>query len=116
MIYCFAHRINNVLKLAFYQTAQKKERKVLKASTTPAKRQLRKYQMVCDSSSDSSSSEDDTTTPSPSKYVEANTFMLDISSKAKEILTTIKTCKKLVKYVKLVSKYLVQPSDLFLCT
>ncbi|CAF1032271.1 unnamed protein product [Adineta steineri] len=101
VIYCCAHRIDSVLKRAFYQTAQKREKKILNASTTSAKRQLTEYQLICDSSSDSSSSEDDTTAPSPSKYVEAHTLLVDISLKAKEILTTITASKKLVKYVKL---------------
>ena len=104
MIYCFAHRINNVLKLAFYQTPQKKEKQKIVASTTPTKRQSKKSKMARDSSSDNSSSEDDPTTPSPSKYVEANTLLSELSSKSKEILTTITASKNLVKYVKLVSK------------
>ena len=102
MIYCFAHRINNILKLAFYQSSQ---RKIVKASTTtPIKQQLKEVQKVCDSSSDNSSSEDDTVTPSPSKFVEANTFLSDLSPKSKEVLSTISTSKKLVRYIKKVSK------------
>jgi hypothetical protein len=104
VIYYFAHRINNVLKLAFYLTPQKKAKQILLASTTPAKKQSKKMQIICDSSSDSSLSDDDTATPSPSKYVEANTLLLELSSKSKEVLTTITTSKKLVKYIKLVSK------------
>ncbi|CAF1396390.1 unnamed protein product [Rotaria sordida] len=100
VIHCFAHRINNILKLAFYQNQQKKAKKIKKASTTPAKKQQKKFLYVCDSSSDSSSSDDDSTTPSPSKYAEANTLLSDLPPKLKEILSTISTCKKLVRHIK----------------
>ncbi|CAF3249916.1 unnamed protein product [Rotaria socialis] len=49
VIYCFAHRINNVLKLAIYQTAQNNKKRVLIASSTPAKKQLKMLPHVCDS-------------------------------------------------------------------
>jgi hypothetical protein len=103
VIYCFAHRINNILKLAFYQNQVKKAKKINKASTTPAKKPQKKTQYICDSSSDTSSSDDDSTTPSPSKYAEANTLLVDLPSKPKEILNTISTCKKLVRHIKVVS-------------
>jgi hypothetical protein len=32
VIYCFAHHINNVLTIAFYQTAQRKEEKIMASS------------------------------------------------------------------------------------
>ena len=104
MVFCFAHRLNNVLKLAFYQTPLKKEKLVSAGTTTPSKKQLKKYQAARISSSDESSSDDDTATPSPSKYIEANTLLSDLPIKVKEILNTITASKKLVKYVKLVSK------------
>ncbi|CAF2053496.1 unnamed protein product [Rotaria magnacalcarata] len=37
VIYCFAHRIDNVLKLTPYQTAQNNKKRVLIASSPPAK-------------------------------------------------------------------------------
>ncbi|CAF1348577.1 unnamed protein product [Rotaria sp. Silwood1] len=40
-----------------------------------------------------------TATPSSSKYVEANTLLSELASKPKEVLNTITTNKKLVKYV-----------------
>ncbi|CAF3334502.1 unnamed protein product [Rotaria socialis] len=101
VIYCFAHRINNVLKLTFYQTAQNNKKRVLIASSTPAKKQPKKLSHICDSSSDSSSSEDDTIAPSPSKHGEANTALSDLPPKPEEVLKTITTNKKLVKCVKL---------------
>jgi len=77
VIHCIGHRANNVLKSAFYQTAQRKQRKIIKASTTPAKKQLKKYQFLCVSSSDNDSSDDDDiATSSPSKYAEAIPFNL----------------------------------------
>ncbi|CAF2161723.1 unnamed protein product [Rotaria magnacalcarata] len=101
VVYCFAHRINNVLKLAFYQTAQKKEKKNLIVTTTPSKNKLKQVEYTNDTSSDDSSSEDDVPTSSPSKYIEANTTMSNLSTKAKEVLITIATSKKLVKYAKI---------------
>ncbi|CAF4659126.1 unnamed protein product, partial [Rotaria socialis] len=44
---------------------------------------------------------DDTIAPSPSKHGEANTALSDLPPKPKEVLKTIATSKKLVKYVKL---------------
>ncbi|CAF1072554.1 unnamed protein product [Rotaria magnacalcarata] len=101
VVYCFAHRINNMLKLAFYQTAQKKEKQNLIVTTTPSKNKLKQVEYANDTSSDDSSSEDDVPTPSPSKYIEANTTMSNLSTKAKEVLITIATSKKLVKYAKI---------------
>ncbi|CAF5193867.1 unnamed protein product [Rotaria magnacalcarata] len=104
VVYCFAHRINNMLKLAFYQTAQKKEKQNLIVTTTPSKNKLKQVEYANDTSSDDSSSEDDVPTPSPSKYIEANTTMSNLSTKAKEVLITIATSKKLVKYAKIVNE------------
>ena len=102
MSYCFAHRVNNTLKLSFYQNEQKKTKKIKKASTTPAKTQQKKFQYICDSSSDSFSLDDDSTTPSPPKYAEANTLLSDLPSKPKEILNSISTCKRFVRHIKIV--------------
>lgn len=102
VVYCFAHRINNVLKLTFYQTAQRKQN--LMVSTTPSRNKSKQVDYADDTSSDDSSYEDDATMPSPSKYVEANTTMSNLSAKAKEVLITIATSKKLVKYAKIVNE------------
>ena len=101
MIRCFAHRINNILKKGFYQQEKKKEARTTLASTTPLSKE-KKSKTIIYSSSDSSSSEDETSTPSPSKYVAANTSLSEVTLKAKELLDIITTCKQLVKYVKLV--------------
>ncbi len=92
VVFCYVHRLNNVLKLAFYQTSQNREKNVSTTSTTPSKKQLKKDEVVRNSSSD-----DDTS-------IEANTFLSDLPMKAKEILSTITTSKKWVKSVKLMSK------------
>jgi hypothetical protein len=60
-----------VLKLAFYQTSQNREKNVSTTSTTPSKKQLKKHEVVRNSSSD-----DDTS-------IEANTFLSDSRMKAK---------------------------------
>ena len=67
---------------------------------------MKKNEIVDMSSSDESLCEDDPSTPSPLKYVEANTLLSSLPLKAKDILSTITTSKKLVKYVKLVSDML----------
>jgi hypothetical protein len=101
VIKCFAHRINNILKKGFYQQEKKKEARTTLISTTPLSKG-KKSKTIIYSSSDSSSSEDETSTPSPSKYVAANTFLSELKPKSKELLDIITTCKQLVKYVKLV--------------
>ncbi|CAF4426235.1 unnamed protein product [Rotaria magnacalcarata] len=70
-------------------------------TTTPSKNKLKQVEYTDDTYSDDSSSEDDVPTPSPSKYIEANTIMPNLSTKAKEVLITIATSKKLVKYAKI---------------
>ncbi|CAF4477955.1 unnamed protein product, partial [Rotaria magnacalcarata] len=75
--------------------------KALKVTTTPSKNKLKQVEYTNDTSSDDSLSEDDVPTSSPSKYIEANTTMSNLSTKAKEVLITIATSKKLVKYAKI---------------
>ncbi|CAF1275599.1 unnamed protein product [Rotaria magnacalcarata] len=98
LILCFAHRMNNVLKICFYETAHKK--RIMQAATTPT-RQPKKPKFIIESSSDESLSEDDVKTPSPLKYIESNTSLSELPSKACELLDVITTSKQLVKYVKL---------------
>ncbi|CAF4899547.1 unnamed protein product, partial [Rotaria magnacalcarata] len=69
-----------------------------------SKNKLKQVEYTDDTYSDDSSSEDDVPTPSPSKYIEANTIMPNLSTKAKEVLITIATSKKLVKYAKIVNE------------
>ncbi|CAF2040861.1 unnamed protein product [Rotaria magnacalcarata] len=65
--------------------------KALKVTTTPSKNKLKQVEYTNDTSSDDSLSEDDVPTSSPSKYIEANTTMSNLSTKAKEVLITIAT-------------------------
>ncbi|CAF4365844.1 unnamed protein product [Rotaria sp. Silwood2] len=95
IILCFAHRINNILKRCFYETAKKK--RIILASTTPI-RQQKKSKLIIESSSDESLSEDEVKTPSPLKYIESNTSFSELPSKACELVDIITTSKQLVKY------------------
>jgi hypothetical protein len=99
--------MNNILRLTFYQSQKKKQKKINKTLATPSKPSASSSKhKASDSSSDSSASDDDDDNliaPSPSKYVEASILMADLPPKAKEILSTISACKKLVKYIKTVS-------------
>ncbi|CAF3486506.1 unnamed protein product [Rotaria socialis] len=72
----------------------------MQAATTPT-RQPKKPKFIIESSSDESLSEDDVKTPSPLKYIESNTSLSELTSKACELLDVITTSKQLVKYVKL---------------
>ncbi|CAF2525499.1 unnamed protein product [Rotaria sp. Silwood2] len=88
IILCFAHRINNILKRCFYETAKKK--RIILASTTPI-RQQKKSKLIIESSSDESLSEDEVKTPSPLKYIESNTSFSELPSKACELVDIITT-------------------------
>ncbi|CAF2047774.1 unnamed protein product [Rotaria magnacalcarata] len=108
LILCFAHRINNVLKRCFYETAQR--RRNILASITPTK-QAKRSTVSVESTSDESSSEDEVKTSSPLKYVECNTSLSDLPTKASELLDIITTSKQLVKYVKQVRSVLSRSTN-----
>ena len=57
VILCFAHRINNVLKTCFYQTAQKKEKRII---LTPTTKNGKTSKIIIQSSSDYTSSDEET--------------------------------------------------------
>lgn len=100
VLFCFGHRINNVLTRTFYQVgSQKKEPQP--TTTTPRKRCRIQ---VPDSSDEEGSSEDDEVykRPSPSKEPEATTSLSSLPAKPKELLDMISASKAIVKYVKLV--------------
>ena len=101
LILCFAHRINNILKICSYETAQRKRNILTSISPTS---QAKKSNIITESSSDESSTEDEVKTPSPLKYVESNTSLSELPPKASELLDIITTSKQLVKYVKKVRK------------
>ncbi|CAF5020772.1 unnamed protein product, partial [Rotaria sp. Silwood1] len=69
------------------------------SSTTPTTKE-KKSKIIIKSSSDDTSSEDETKTPSPSTYIELNTSLSELTSKASELLDIITTSKQLVKYIK----------------
>ncbi|CAF3038405.1 unnamed protein product [Rotaria sp. Silwood2] len=69
------------------------------SSTTPTAKG-KKSKTIIQSSSDDTSSEDETKTPSSSKYIESNTSLSELTSKASELLDIITTSKQLVKYIK----------------
>ncbi len=104
ILFCFGHRINNVLQQTFYQIIPTKEKETAVATTTaPKKRRITAHI----SSEDESSSEEDDEVyrkPSPSKQPEATTTLSSLAVKPKELLEMISAAKKLVKYVKLVKK------------
>lgn len=99
IVLCFAHRINNILKRCFYQTAQKQEMRIAMTLGSPSGK---RNSIIQHSSSDDVSTDNDNDKPSPSKYVAANTSLSELSPKAKELLDLITTCKQVVKYFKLV--------------
>ena len=103
LIFCFAHRINNVLQRSFYQIVPKKEKA---NGTTPT---ASKRRLVVDDSTDEefdSDSDDICARPSPSKYPQATVTFSEIPHKPKELLEMIKAAKSLVKYVKLVCSFI----------
>ncbi|CAF4086103.1 unnamed protein product [Rotaria sordida] len=74
--------------------------KFILTPTTPTTKE-KKSKTIIQSSSDDTSSEDEIKSPSPSKYIESNTSLSELTSKASELLGIITTSKQLVKYVKL---------------
>ncbi|CAF4281744.1 unnamed protein product, partial [Rotaria sordida] len=68
-------------------------------STTPTTKE-KKFKAIIQSSSDDTLSEDEAKTPSPSKYIESNTSLSELTSKASELLDIITISKQLVKYIK----------------
>ena len=100
VLFCFGHRINNVLTRTFYQVGSSKKEEQQATTATPGKR--RRIQVP--DSSDEESSEDDEVykRPSPSKEPEATTSLASLPVKPKELLEMISASKAIVKYVKLV--------------
>jgi len=104
LLFCFAHRINNVLQRSFYQIIPKSDReKPTTNTTTPSKRRL----PIPNSSDEELDSDNDDICkkPSPSKHPQAVVVYSKLANKPKELLDMISACKSLVKYVKLVSVF-----------
>jgi len=106
LLFCFGHRINNVLQRTFYQIVSKKKKEPQATTTTPRKKRRVKPR---DSSDEENSSGDDGDyrKPSPSKQPEATTTLALLPAKPKELLDMISASKDIVKYVKLVGNILL---------
>jgi hypothetical protein len=130
-IYCFAHRINNVLKICFFQQQKNKKKKQqtqlrtndISAGTKPASTtvdSIDQEDLSSSSESDSSDLEQEeeqqnklieclpVVKPRPKKTSSTTTIsqkisLDDIPPVAKLVLFVLKQAKKLVKYVKIVS-------------
>jgi hypothetical protein len=127
-LYCFGHRLNNILAICFFQQPKKKQNQLRKSSTSdnPTKiikrvsvaPVLKNEDLLSDSDSESSELEDesqelnvlneDTLINFQKKKKECGTTtrnmsVEDIPPEAKKIITLVKQTKHLVKYVKLVS-------------
>jgi hypothetical protein len=101
VLFCFGHRINNVLQRSFYQIIPKGDKeKTTNPTTTSSKRPLK----IQDSSDEELDSDSDEICkkPSPSKHPQAVVVYSKIPHKPKELLEMITASKSLVKYVKLV--------------
>jgi hypothetical protein len=106
VLFCFGHRINNVLQRSFYQIVSKKEKEITITTTiTPSKRRLD----IQSSSDEEFNSDNDEIfrKPSPSKHPQAVVVLSKLPNKPKELLEMITSSKSLVKYVKLVRFYII---------
>ena len=132
VLYCVAHRLNNVLKRTFYQQSKRTREKpapnktvskvIVETETTPLK-EIRKTTTMtsmqsspefdlpqysapsddrCDSDSTDTTSDDDD--DHQCTFIDYSmTTLGNLPSSAKHVLQTIKDCKALVTYVKKVN-------------
>jgi hypothetical protein len=127
-LFCFGHRMNNVLKTSFFQHIKKKKKQPASTTTnditvpsnnhTAPKINKDAVTTINDALSSEESSEDDEEYVPPSLLIvrkrktkisktrNDNQQLLrkvsidDIPGEAKTVLSTLKQCKKLVKYIK----------------
>ena len=103
VLFCFGHRLNNVLQRAFYQTGKKQDgNDRISTFSKSSKRSSR----TTESSDENVETEDEEITkkkPSPSKQPEATVIYSNLPDKPEEVIETIVSAKSIVKYVKLVS-------------
>ncbi|CAF1516085.1 unnamed protein product [Adineta ricciae] len=112
-IYCYAHRLNNLLKRSFFQSTQKQKQKETSASEASATSS--KTNNEDDSSTSSSEDEIEYSLPVVTRKKKTKSKVAgaqengvdhmklqlgDLDPAAKTIIQTIVNCKKLVKYVK----------------
>ncbi len=116
-LYCYGHRLNNLLKRTFFQS-QKKKKNDEAQNTQPSKaRQVQNKNQESDLSTSASEDEDESFLPIHRNKKKTTTGvnqsitndprklqLVDLDSSAQEVIKTIVGCKKLVKYVKKVSK------------
>ena len=122
VLFCFAHRLNNVLKRGFFQSkTNRTSTKTPKTATSVAATTTSAVDIDSNhSSSSNSSTEEDEEVLVPTRKIKKkkqkqkqkqqssvtnddNQMKLnfnDLSVKAQEIIETIKQCKKLVRYIK----------------
>jgi hypothetical protein len=105
VLFCFGHRINNILQRAFYQIKLKQDQQLQATTTTTNVRKKRRAKSSSSSDGENSSDDDDDRCrkPSPSKQPEATTTFASLPTKPKELLDVISASKSIVKYIKLVS-------------
>jgi hypothetical protein len=117
-LFCFAHRINNVLKRGFFQLKSNQKATNSSATTqTTASSTTTSGKIDSDESSSSTEEEEEIIKPTkqikiktkkPKKDPKSSTVvndpmklkLTDLPTKAQEIIETIKQCKKLVRYIK----------------
>lgn len=105
-MFCFGHRITNILQKAFNQTKSAKDKELETTATTRAAPNVSRkgyiQELVSSDEDDGSDDDEQYEKPSPSKQVDAATTLAELPVKPKELLSTISTSKSIVKYVKLV--------------
>lgn len=125
-LFCFGHRVTNIVKVTFFQNAKKKKQTTnsskandtssIALTTTMAQRNV--VPNICDDLSSEGTSEDEevnitltipllrkkrkTKTKSTNNQQELQSKVLveDIPIAARSVLNTLTNCKKMVKYIK----------------
>ena len=117
-LYCYGHRLNNVLKRSFFQS-NKKKRKNETADVQAPTVQSNKKQTDSDLSTSTSDDDIETVLPIAKRKTKTKVTagavqsittdprkleLTDMEPAAQKVIETIVNCKKLVKFVKKVNK------------
>lgn len=104
VVFCFRHRMNNMLQRSFYQVNSKQIRQ---SAIVGTRIESNDSMNVFVSSTEDSVSGDEKISKraSPSKQPEAVISLTELPSRAKDLLDVITPSKSLVKYVKVVCVY-----------
>ena len=117
-LYCYGHRLNNVLKRSFFQS-NKKKRKNETANVQAPTVQSNKKQTNSDLSISTSDDDIETVLPIAKRKTKTKITagvvqsittdprkleLIDMEPAAQKVIETIVNCKKLVKFVKKVNK------------